>query len=62
MDKLFFKRKEARRKARRSAENECVPLRFKPLYTPMLHEGNLTVDLRPENALLRDAFYQVMRK
>ncbi|MGF1938449.1 MAG: pentapeptide repeat-containing protein [Nostoc sp. ChiQUE02] len=39
------------------------------LRTPMLREGNLTVDLqkvvidlRPENASFRDAFYQLLRK
>ncbi|MEH1902282.1 MAG: pentapeptide repeat-containing protein [Nostoc sp.] len=39
------------------------------LRTPMLREGNLTVDLqkmvidlRPENASFRDAFYQLVRK
>lgn len=39
------------------------------LGTPTLHEGNLTVDLRqmtidlrPENATFRDAFYQLLRK
>ncbi|WP_404827071.1 pentapeptide repeat-containing protein [Dendronalium phyllosphericum] len=39
------------------------------LRTPTLHEGNLTVDLRqmtidlrPENATFRDAFYQLLRK
>ncbi len=39
------------------------------LHTPTLREGNLTVDLRqmvidlrPENAIFRDAFYQVLRK
>lgn len=40
-----------------------------PERTPTLREGNLTVDLekmvidlRPENASFRDAFYQLMRK
>ncbi|MEH1794265.1 pentapeptide repeat-containing protein [Nostoc sp.] len=39
------------------------------LHTPILREGNLTVDmqkmvidLRPENASFRDAFYQLLRK
>ncbi|MEH1943673.1 MAG: pentapeptide repeat-containing protein [Nostoc sp.] len=39
------------------------------LRTPILREGNLTVDLqkmvidlRPENAIFRDAFYQLLRK
>ncbi|WGV26002.1 pentapeptide repeat-containing protein [Halotia branconii] len=39
------------------------------LHTPILREGNLTVDLRqmvidlrPENAAFRDAFYQMLRK
>ncbi|MFH7024358.1 MAG: pentapeptide repeat-containing protein [Heteroscytonema crispum UTEX LB 1556] len=39
------------------------------LHTPTIREGNLTVDLRqmvidlrPENAIFRDAFYQILRK
>jgi hypothetical protein len=105
LDKLFFKRKGALRKAQRSAEKLlCEPLRltfailcvlitlfilFFPLpvqaqpertpltiellqerlRTPTLHEGNLMVDLRQmvidlraENAVFHDAFYQVLRK
>ncbi len=105
MDKLFFKRKGALRKALSNAEKLlCEPLRltfailcvlitlfifFFPLpvqaqpertpltiellqerlRTPTLHEGNLMVDLRqmvidlrPENAVFHDVFYQVLRK
>ncbi len=46
-----------------------VELLQERLHTPTLREGNLTVDLRrmvidlrPENASFRDAFYQMLRK
>ncbi|MEH2364474.1 pentapeptide repeat-containing protein [Nostoc sp.] len=55
------------------AQPERTPLTLELLQerlrTPMLREGNLTVDLqkmvidlRPENASFRDAFYQLLRK
>lgn len=55
------------------AQSERTPLTVEllqeRLHTPTLHEGNLTVDLRqmvidlrPENALFRDVFYQLLRK
>ncbi len=56
-----------------SAQPERTPLTLELLQervrTPTLREGNLTVDLRqmvidlrPENAAFRDAFYQLLRK
>ncbi|MEH2381260.1 MAG: pentapeptide repeat-containing protein [Nostoc sp.] len=55
------------------AQPERTPLTLEllqeRLHTPMLREGNLTVDLqkmvidlRPENASFRDTFYQLLRK
>ncbi|MEH1908474.1 pentapeptide repeat-containing protein [Nostoc sp.] len=55
------------------AQPERTPLTLEllqeRLHTPILREGNLTVDLqkmvidlRPENASFRDAFYQLLRK
>nr|WP_041555203.1 pentapeptide repeat-containing protein [Nostoc sp. PCC 7524] len=55
------------------AQPERTPLTLEllqeRLHTPTLREGNLTVDLRqmvidlrPENASFRDAFYQMLRK
>ena len=106
MIEFFFKRRGARREARRGAEvklyvslrwcliyvcvllvllffslpdgaiasqPERIPLSLEllqeRLHTPIIREGNLTVDLRemvidlrPENGEFRDSFYQVLRK
>ncbi len=55
------------------AQTERTPLTLEllqeRLHTPIIREGNLTVDLRqmvidlrPENAAFRDSFYQLLRK